>query len=74
MLALRLPEDIEARLAKLAKETGRTKTYYATQAIIEKIEDLEDYYRAEKAYAEYVASGERAIPWEKVKAKLGHGV
>ena len=74
MLALRLPEDIERRLAVLAKATGRTKTYYATQAIIEKIEDLEDYYSAEKAYAEYVAGGEKSIPWEQVKANLGHEV
>lgn len=66
MLAIRLPEDIEARLSKLAKATGRTKTYYATQAILEKIEDLEDYYLAEKAYGEFIASGEKAIPIEDV--------
>ena len=42
MLALRLPQEIEERLTALAKKTGRTKTFYATQAILEKIEDLED--------------------------------
>lgn len=46
MLAIRLPEDIETRLEKLAKETGRSKTYYAREAILEYIEDLEDYYLA----------------------------
>jgi RHH-type rel operon transcriptional repressor/antitoxin RelB len=35
MLAIRLPEAEEARLTDLAKKTGRTKTYYARQAIIE---------------------------------------
>jgi RHH-type transcriptional regulator, rel operon repressor / antitoxin RelB len=30
MLAIRLPKDIEARLADLAAKTGRTKTYYDT--------------------------------------------
>ncbi len=29
MLAIRLPEKIEKRLDRLAKRTGRTKTYYA---------------------------------------------
>jgi RHH-type rel operon transcriptional repressor/antitoxin RelB len=29
MLAIRLPEKIEKRLERLAKRTGRTKTYYA---------------------------------------------
>ena len=46
MLAIRLPEDIETRLEKLAKETGRSKTYYAREAILEYIEDLEDHYLA----------------------------
>ncbi len=67
MLAIRLPAEIEARLANLAKETGRSKTYYATQAILEKIEDLEDYYLAEKAYREYLADGKKAYTLDQVK-------
>jgi RHH-type transcriptional regulator, rel operon repressor / antitoxin RelB len=46
MLALRLSPEIEERLEALAKKTGRTKSYYAREAIMEKIEDLEDYYLA----------------------------
>ena len=45
-LSLRLPEDVEARLDKLARKTGRTKTFYIREAIIEHLEDLEDYYLA----------------------------
>ncbi|MDE0210590.1 MAG: DUF6290 family protein [Boseongicola sp.] len=44
MLSLRLPADIESRLEFLARQTGRTKSYYAREAILEKIEDLEDAY------------------------------
>ena len=40
MLALRLPEDIESRLDKLAKATGRTKSFYAREAILEHLADL----------------------------------
>ena len=47
MLAIRLPEEVERRLEKLAKRTGRTKTYYARQAILEHLDDLEDLYLAE---------------------------
>lgn len=47
MLAIRLPEDIEKRLADLAEKTGRTKTWYARQAILDHLDDLEDYYLAE---------------------------
>ena len=40
MLAIRLPAAIEKRLERLAKRTGRTKTYYAREAILRHLEDL----------------------------------
>ena len=46
MLALRLPEDIESRLDKLAKATGRTTSLSAREAILEHLTDLEDLYLA----------------------------
>lgn len=67
MLAIRLPKEIEARLDALAKATGRTKTYYATQAILEKIEELEDYYSAESAYHEYSAGSRKTYSLGEVR-------
>jgi RHH-type rel operon transcriptional repressor/antitoxin RelB len=49
MLAIRLPKSIEKRLEKLARRTGRTKTYYVREAILEHLEDSEDLYLAEGA-------------------------
>jgi RHH-type rel operon transcriptional repressor/antitoxin RelB len=46
MLALRLPPEIEKRLDTLAKKTGRTKSYYAREAILRHIEDIEDFHLA----------------------------
>ena len=46
MLAIRLDPDTEKRLERLAKLTGRTKTFYAREAILEHLEDLEDVYLA----------------------------
>ena len=46
MLAVRLPEEIENRLAALAAKTGRTKTYYAREAILEHLDEMEDRYLA----------------------------
>ena len=69
MLAIRLPDDIEERLEKLAKKTGRTKSYYVRQAILEYIEDLEDYYLAEerlKSFDEY-----KTIPLEEITKRYG---
>jgi len=51
MLALRLPPDIEERLDALAKKTGRSKSYYAREAILRQIEDIEDYYLARRRLA-----------------------
>ena len=48
MLALRLPPEIEARLDALAKKTGRSKSYYAREAILRQIEDIEDTYLARR--------------------------
>lgn len=44
MIAIRLPDEIEKRLDALAKKTGRTKTYYVREAVIDHIEELEDIY------------------------------
>lgn len=46
MLAIRLPAEIEARLTELAARTGRTKTFYAKEAILKHIDELEDKYVA----------------------------
>src|SRR3954447_4200145 len=48
MLALRLPPEIEQRLDALAKKTGRSKSYYAREAILLHIEDIEDTYLARR--------------------------
>ena len=67
MLAIRLPEDVESRLDKLAVKTGRTKTYYAREAICEYLDDLEDYYLAE---ARLRTKG-KSIPIDEVERQLG---
>lgn len=46
MLAIRLPDEIEKRLDILAQKTGRTKTYYVREAILDQLDDLEDTYLA----------------------------
>lgn len=71
MLAIRLPADIEKRLEKLAKRTGRTKTYYAREAILQHLEDLEDIYLADQAYKRILEGKEKTIPLEEVMKRHG---
>jgi RHH-type transcriptional regulator, rel operon repressor / antitoxin RelB len=48
MLALRLPPEIEKRLTDLAAKSGRTKSYYAREAILAHLDDLELLVEAER--------------------------
>jgi RHH-type rel operon transcriptional repressor/antitoxin RelB len=71
MIAVRLPEDIENRLDKLAARTGRTKTYYVREAILEHLEDLEDVYLAEKTLTEIRSGKQKTVPIEELAAEYG---
>ncbi len=71
MLAIRLPAEIEARLDSLAKSTGRTKTFYAREAILEYLEDMEDLYLAEQVLADIQAGRSKTYTLEEVKKELG---
>jgi len=67
MLAIRLPEAIEARLNALAQETGRAKSTLAREAILEYLDDLEDYYLAEAR----ARRSRKTIPLADVERELG---
>lgn len=66
MLALRLPPEIEKRLETLAKKTGRTKSFYAREAILRHLEDLEDYHLAERR----LRRGGPTVPLDDLEKEL----
>ncbi len=67
MLGVRLEPDIEKRLERLAKKTGRTKSYYAKEAIRQYIEDREDSLLAD----EILSRNEPTFTLEEVRHELG---
>jgi len=71
MLAIRLPENIEKRLEALARRTGRTKTYYAREAIVEHLDELEDLYLAEEVLERIRRGDEATIPLKDVLQRHG---
>ena len=71
MLAIRLPTDVEDRLDRLARATGRTKTFYACEAILEHLDDLEDRYLAEQRLIDNRAGRSRTYTLEEVERELG---
>jgi RHH-type transcriptional regulator, rel operon repressor / antitoxin RelB len=73
MLAIRLPIDVEDRLDAIVKATGRSKTFYVREAILNHLENLEDLDLAEKRL-KAVQSGEGELPsLDDVECALGLG-
>jgi RHH-type rel operon transcriptional repressor/antitoxin RelB len=66
-LAIRLPEDLNKRLEDIARRTGRTKTDYVREAILEHLEDLEDAHLA----MERLNNPGKRLSMEEVKKELG---
>ena len=71
MLSIRLTAEIEDRLEALAKATGRTKTFYVREAILEHIDDLEDVYLAEKRLEDIREGRTKTIPLKKIMNRHG---
>ncbi|MDR2155085.1 MAG: DUF6290 family protein [Burkholderiaceae bacterium] len=71
MLAIRLPADVENRLQALAQATGRTKTFYAREAILEYLDDLEDVYLAQQRLADIQAGKTDTVALEEVMKRYG---
>lgn len=71
MLSVRLPEDIEKRLTTLAETTGRSKSYYLREAILNKIDDLEDIYLAERRLEDIRAGRSKTRSLQEVAKDLG---
>ena len=69
MLAVRIDPETEKRLTALAERTGRTKTFYAREAILAHLDDLEDFYLAEERMRDFRADD--AIPLADLKRDLG---
>ncbi len=67
MLGIRLDPELEKRLERLAKETGRSKSYYAKLAIRQYLEDREDYLLGMAA----LERNEPRISLEDLERELG---
>ena len=68
--AVRIPKELDERLAKLAEATGRTKSYYARKAIEEWLDEREDYFVALQRLEE-VERGGQTYSLDEVKRELG---
>lgn len=63
---LRVDEQTERRLQYLSSRTGRSKTFYATEALTQYLDDNEDYFLAKDALDEFTQSNDGAIDLDDV--------
>jgi RHH-type rel operon transcriptional repressor/antitoxin RelB len=58
---IRLDDETEARLNRLAERTGRSKSFYVREALLERLEEYEDHYLAKDALDEFRQADDSAI-------------
>jgi RHH-type rel operon transcriptional repressor/antitoxin RelB len=58
---LRVDEETERRLQYLAARTGRSKTFYAIEALTQYLDENEDYFLAKDALEEFAQTNDDAI-------------
>lgn len=69
--AIRLPAELVERYDALARETGRSRTYYVTQALTESIAQLEYEYGLLQRVEDYRAGRMQTVSLEYMEKKLG---
>ena len=68
---LRLPEDLAIRYDRLAKSTGRTKTFYMTEALTAEIDRLEYEYGLLKKVEDYRAGRLETVTLDELEESRG---
>lgn len=71
MLTVRLPEELENRLANLASITNRPKSFYVREALDLAIGEIEDIYLAEKRLEDIRAGKSKPVPLKEVMTRYG---
>jgi RHH-type rel operon transcriptional repressor/antitoxin RelB len=64
--SIRLPHEIEDRLENLSVKTGRSKSYYVKEAILDHLDDIEDTYLTEKRLERINSGRTQTIPLQEV--------
>ena len=65
-VTIRIEEDVDARLERLASETHRTKSFYVREALMEHLDEIEDIFLAETRLEAIRSGSEKTIPLEEV--------
>ncbi|OGT73684.1 MAG: CopG family transcriptional regulator [Gammaproteobacteria bacterium RIFCSPLOWO2_12_47_11] len=71
LINFRADEELDKRLERLAKLTGRSKTFYIREAVSTHIDNLEDIYLADQVMDRLENGTESLHALEEVEKELG---
>ena len=71
LIGIRIPKSVKDRLDVLAQKTGRTRTFYIRQALLEYLDDLEDKYMAQEVLGRVKEGEEELYSLDDVERDLG---
>ena len=71
MLQIRAPEDVLERYTRLAKDTGRSRSYYINKVLTESIDRLEYEYGILKQVEDFRAGRLKTYSLDEVGEILG---
>jgi RHH-type rel operon transcriptional repressor/antitoxin RelB len=69
--SIRLPQDVEKRLQNLSEKTGRKKSFYIKEALLEHLDDIEDIYLAERRLEDLRAGRSYTVSLQEVMKEYG---
>ena len=71
VISLRVDDGIYNQLDSLSKKSGIDKAKFIKQALLEYMEDREDYFLAVEALEDLKAGRDKIVSWDEVKKELG---
>lgn len=69
--SMRIPTELNARYSRLAKETGRSKSFYVNEALANSIDQLEYEYGLMKKVEDFRAGKVETVTLDELEESLG---
>lgn len=69
--SMRIPTELNARYSRLAKETGRSKSFYVNEALAAEIDRLEYEYGLMKKVEDFRAGKLETVTLDELEESLG---
>ena len=69
--SMRIPTELNARYSRLAKETGRSKSFYVNEALADSIDRLEYEYGLMKKVEDFRAGKLETVTLDELEESLG---